>query len=66
MALSFTGNGIYCTDYSPLVHFNFRYFHTNFGFNLKLWDWMHDTLHKSDRIYGENIFYGKGKQPEKT
>jgi len=38
-----------------------KYFHTNFGFNTKLWDWMHDTLRKDTRVYGEDVFYGKGK-----
>lgn len=39
-----------------------KYFHTNFGFNTKLWDWLHDTLRQETRVYGENIFYGKGQQ----
>jgi len=44
-----------------------RYFHTNFGFNTKLWDWLHDTLRINTRVYGEDIFYGKGKEDgEKT
>jgi len=38
-----------------------KYFHTNFGFNTKLWDWLHDTLRQETRVYGEDIFYGKGK-----
>lgn len=38
-----------------------KYFHTNFGFNTKLWDWMHDTLRQDNRVYGEDVFYGKGK-----
>jgi len=41
-----------------------RYFHTNFGFNTKLWDWLHDTLRQDSRVYGEDIFYGKGKTKE--
>lgn len=43
-----------------------KYFHVNFGFNSKLWDWLHDTLRKDDRVYGENIFYGRGKQNGKV
>lgn len=38
-----------------------RFFHCNFGFNMKLWDWMHDTLDRRDRIYAEDIFGGQGR-----
>ena len=38
----------------------YRYFHVNFGFNTYLFDWLHGTQRKKDRIYGENIFGGKG------
>ena len=37
-----------------------RYFHVNFGFNTYFFDWLHGTLRKKDRIYGETIFGGKG------
>ena len=39
----------------------FRYFHVNFGFNSRLFDWLHDTLRQPDREYGEDIFGGKGQ-----
>ncbi|CAC5412608.1 SC5DL [Mytilus coruscus] len=39
-----------------------KYFHVNFGFNSYLFDWLHDTLRKEDRVYGEDIFGGKGQQ----
>lgn len=39
-----------------------RYFHVNFGFNSYLFDWLHDTLRTDDRVYGEDIFGGKGQQ----
>jgi hypothetical protein len=38
-----------------------RYFHVNFGFNTYLFDWLHGTQRKKNRIYGEDIFGGKGK-----
>lgn len=41
-----------------------KYFHTNFGFNTKLWDWAHDTMRLDSRVYGEDTFYGKGKSKE--
>jgi len=43
-----------------------KYFHTNFGFNTKIWDWLHDTYRLESRVYGEDVFYGKGKSDEKT
>ena len=48
-----------------IVYNYFRYFHANFGFNLRLWDWLYGTLRRDDRIYGENIFGGKGR-PKKA
>jgi len=42
-----------------------KYFHVNFGFNMKLWDWLHDTLRKTTRTYGEDVFWGKGKEVHK-
>jgi len=38
-----------------------RYFHTNFGFNMSIWDRMYGTLRRKDREYGEGIFGGKGR-----
>lgn len=39
-----------------------RYFHCNFGFNTYLFDYLHGTLRKENRIYGEGVFGGKGKE----
>ncbi|XP_071155020.1 uncharacterized protein [Mytilus edulis] len=39
-----------------------KYFHVNFGFNSYMFDWLHDTLRTDDRVYGEDIFGGKGQQ----
>ncbi|XP_054268752.1 uncharacterized protein LOC128990419 isoform X2 [Macrosteles quadrilineatus] len=38
-----------------------QYFHVNFGFNCYYWDILHDTYRRRDRIYKEDIFYGRGK-----
>jgi len=38
-----------------------QYFHVNFGFNIEYWDKLHGTYRQKDRIYREDIFYGKGK-----
>ena len=38
-----------------------QYFHVNFGFNVELWDKIHGTYRRKDRIYREDIFYGYGK-----
>merc|ERR1711976_651622 len=38
-----------------------QYFHVNFGFNIELWDKIHGTYRQKDRIYREDIFWGKGK-----
>ncbi|XP_075210910.1 putative methylsterol monooxygenase DDB_G0269788 [Lycorma delicatula] len=38
-----------------------QYFHVNFSFNCYFWDKLHGTYRKNDRIYNEDIFYGKGK-----
>ena len=43
------------------MHLKCRYFHVNFGLNTYLFDWLHGTQRKKDRIYGEDIFGGKGK-----
>ncbi|ELU10573.1 hypothetical protein CAPTEDRAFT_221649 [Capitella teleta] len=43
-----------------------KYFHVNFGFNLRIWDWMHDTLRKEDRVYSEEIFGGRGLQKKQV
>ncbi|XP_054720239.1 putative methylsterol monooxygenase DDB_G0269788 [Uloborus diversus] len=48
---------------SSMFHDNHHeFFHVNFGLNTKLFDYLHDTLRKEDRIYSENIFYGRGKE----
>ena len=41
-----------------------RYFHVNFGFNTYLFDWLHGTLRRPDRQYGEDIFGGKGRKKD--
>lgn len=38
-----------------------QYFHVNFGFNVKWWDQIHGTERQKDKIYREDIFWGKGK-----
>jgi len=37
-----------------------QYFHVNFGFNIYIWDVLHGTYRKKDRVYTEDIYYGKG------
>ncbi|XP_064651071.1 uncharacterized protein LOC135502292 [Lineus longissimus] len=37
-----------------------RFYHCNFGFNIKFFDWLHGTMHRDDRLYSEAIFGGKG------
>ncbi|XP_062551040.1 lathosterol oxidase-like [Armigeres subalbatus] len=39
-----------------------QYFHVNFGFNIYYWDILHGTYRQKDRVYSENIFYGRGKK----
>lgn len=47
---------------SSMFHDNHHeFFHVNFGFNTHIWDTFHGTLRIKDRIYNENIFYGRGK-----
>ncbi|KAF7286217.1 hypothetical protein GWI33_006905 [Rhynchophorus ferrugineus] len=41
-----------------------QYFHVNFAFNIYFWDKLHGTYRRSDRIYREDTFYGKGKSIE--
>lgn len=38
-----------------------QYFHVNFGFNCEIWDKIHGTYRQKDKVYREDIFYGKGK-----
>lgn len=38
-----------------------QYFHVNFAFNIKYWDKLHGTYRQKDKVYREDIFYGKGK-----
>ncbi|KAG7160015.1 Delta(7)-sterol 5(6)-desaturase-like [Homarus americanus] len=38
-----------------------QYFHVNFGFNCALWDKIHGTYRQKNKVYREDIFYGKGK-----
>ncbi|CAH1775221.1 unnamed protein product [Owenia fusiformis] len=40
-----------------------KYFHCNFGFNTKLFDWLHGTIRRTDRLYTEDTFGGQGKIP---
>ncbi|XP_074649254.1 uncharacterized protein LOC141904555 [Tubulanus polymorphus] len=37
-----------------------KYFHCNIGFNSKLFDWLHGTLVRENRKYGEDVFGCKG------
>ncbi|ODM86918.1 C-5 sterol desaturase [Orchesella cincta] len=39
-----------------------QYFHVNFGFNMEIWDKLHGTMRRKDRIYNEDIYYGYGKK----
>ncbi|KYB29129.1 putative C-5 sterol desaturase-like Protein [Tribolium castaneum] len=39
-----------------------QYFHVNFAFNIDYWDKLHGTYRRKDRVYTEDIFYGKGKR----
>lgn len=43
-----------------------KHFHVNFGFNTYFFDWFHDTLRKESRVYGEEVFGGRGKQSQKS
>ncbi|KAK3922518.1 putative Delta(7)-sterol 5(6)-desaturase [Frankliniella fusca] len=38
-----------------------QYFHVNFGFNCWVWDKLHGTYRRKDRVYTEDTFYGRGK-----
>lgn len=38
-----------------------QYFHVNFGFNMEIWDKIHGTYRQKNKVYREDIFYGKGK-----
>lgn len=42
------------------IYFISRYFHVNFGFNTSIFDRLHGTLRKKDRVYNEKIFGGQG------
>lgn len=51
--------------WQPPVRFHddhHKYFHVNFGFNTMMFDRFHDTLRKTSRQYGEDIFYGRGAE----
>ncbi|KAK9718005.1 Fatty acid hydroxylase [Popillia japonica] len=39
-----------------------QYFHVNFAFNIYFWDILHGTYRRKDRVYTEDIFYGRGKE----
>jgi len=39
-----------------------QYFHVNFGFNVEYWDQLHGTVRQKDKIYREDIFWGRGKE----
>jgi len=44
---------------STMFHDNHHeFFHTNFGQNLVLWDWVFGTLRKKKEKYGEDVFVG--------
>jgi len=36
------------------------YFHVNYGQNLGLWDWMFGTYRREGRVYGADVFGGRG------
>jgi lathosterol oxidase len=36
------------------------HFHVNYGQTLGLWDWVFDTWRRENRIYGEDVFGGRG------
>jgi len=38
-----------------------QYFHVNFAFNIEFWDKLHGTYRQKDKVYREDIFFGKGK-----
>ncbi|KAK7079319.1 hypothetical protein SK128_021123 [Halocaridina rubra] len=38
-----------------------QYFHVNFGFNCEIWDKIHGTYRQKNKVYREDIYYGKGK-----
>lgn len=38
-----------------------QYFHVNFSFNIEYWDKLHGTYRRKDRVYTEDIYYGRGK-----
>lgn len=38
-----------------------QYFHVNFAFNCYLWDKLHNTYRRKERVYNEDIYFGKGK-----
>ncbi|XP_055599752.1 uncharacterized protein LOC129748961 [Uranotaenia lowii] len=39
-----------------------QYFHVNFAFNIYYWDVLHGTYRQKNRVYTEDIFYGRGKK----
>ncbi|XP_048728398.2 uncharacterized protein LOC125646238 [Ostrea edulis] len=43
-----------------------KHFHVNFGFNTYFFDWFHDTLRKENRVYGEEVYGGRGKPTLKS
>ncbi|XP_063969345.1 uncharacterized protein LOC129281160 isoform X1 [Lytechinus pictus] len=43
-----------------------KYFHCNFGVNTMLFDKLHGTIRKEDRLYSETIFGGKGASIRRT
>ncbi|KAL4713290.1 hypothetical protein ACJJTC_018638 [Scirpophaga incertulas] len=36
-----------------------EFFHCNFGFNMSLWDRLHGTMRKNNRVYTEETFHGE-------
>lgn len=48
------------------IFFFGRHFHVNFGFNTYFFDWFHDTLRKESRVYGEEVYGGRGKPTLKS
>jgi lathosterol oxidase len=36
------------------------HFHVNYGQNLSLWDWLFGTYRREGRVYGEEVFGGRG------
>lgn len=43
-----------------------EFFHVNFGFNIQLWDRLHGTMRKMDKVYTEETFHGMDRKTKKA